>query len=81
MGIVNVSPYAELMARNGITQARIAEELGYSRQAVNSWLTGKVEPKLSMKEWKKLAKLFGTTVEHLPDSFALQPINSHSRQN
>lgn len=69
-----VSPYAELMARNGVTQARIAKELGYSRQAVNSWLTGKVEPKLTMKEWKKLAKLFGTTIEKLPDSFELQEV-------
>ncbi len=76
MHSIYVSPYAELMARNGITQARIAEELGYSRQAVNSWLTGKVEPKLSLKEWRKLADLFGTSLDHLPDSFAPQPVHN-----
>ncbi len=66
----HISPYAELMARNGVTQAEIAEELGYSRQAVNSWFTGKVEPKLSLNDWYKLAKLFNTSIEDLPLAFA-----------
>jgi DNA-binding XRE family transcriptional regulator len=70
-----VSPYAELMARNGVTQAQIADFLGYSRQSVNSWFTGKVDPKLTLREWRRLASFLGTTVDHLPDSFAPQPID------
>jgi len=68
----HISPYAEMMARTGVTQAQIAEELGYSRQAVNAWFTGKVEPKLTIKEWRKLAYLFDTSMDHLPESFAPQ---------
>jgi len=77
--VKRISPYAEMMARNGITQIEIAKELGYSRQAVNVWFTGKVDPKLTIREWKKLANLFGTTVDHLPDSFAPQPIETNSK--
>jgi DNA-binding XRE family transcriptional regulator len=73
-----ISPYAELMARNGVTQAQIAESLGYSRQAVNSWFTGKVEPKLTIKQWKKLAAMLATTTDHLPDNFAPQQIERKS---
>lgn len=65
-----ISPYAELMAKNAVTQAEIAKELGYSKQAVNSWFTGKVEPKLSLNDWNKLAKLFNTSIADLPLSFA-----------
>jgi DNA-binding XRE family transcriptional regulator len=71
----HISPYAELMARNGVTQAEIATELGYSKQAVNSWFTGKVEPKLSIKDWRKLAKLFNTSLDHLPETFAPQALH------
>jgi len=76
--IKHISPYAELMARNGITQAQIATELGYSRQSVNGWFTGKVEPKLSLKEWRKLAKLLNTSVDHLPETFAPQVMHEIS---
>ncbi|NMF57890.1 helix-turn-helix transcriptional regulator [Pseudanabaena yagii] len=73
--VKKISPYAELMARNGVTQAQIADSLGYSRQSVNSWFTGKVDPKLTLREWRKLASLLGTSLDHLPDSFAPQPID------
>jgi putative transcriptional regulator len=76
--VKHISPYAELMARNGVTQAQIAEELGYSRQSVNSWFTGKVVPKLSLKEWRKLANLFDTSMDNLPESFAPEPIHDKS---
>ncbi len=76
--VKHISPYAELMARNGVTQSQIAEELGYSRQSVNSWFTGKVVPKLSLKEWRKLAILFGTTMDNLPESFAPELIHGKS---
>jgi len=65
-----------MMAINGITQTQIADSLGYSRQSVNAWFTGKVEPKLSLREWRQLANLFGTTIDHLPDSFGSQ-IHTH----
>ena len=71
----HISPYAELMARNGVTQAEIAAHLGYSKQAVNSWFTGKVEPKLSISDWRKLAKLFNTSLDHLPETFSPQPVH------
>lgn len=78
MGKEFISPYAELMARNGVTQTQIADSLGYSRQSVNSWFTGKVEPKLTLREWRILATLFDTSLEHLPESFAPKPIHTHN---
>jgi len=66
------------MARNGVTQAQIAEQLGYSRQSVNSWFTGKVTPKLSLREWRKLATLFGTNMDNLPESFSPEIIHIKS---
>jgi DNA-binding XRE family transcriptional regulator len=63
------------MAIRGITQVDIAKTLGYSKQSVNAWFTGKVEPRLTLTEWKKLAELMGTTVDRLPNSFSPQPIH------
>lgn len=68
------SPYAEFMFRANVTQRDIAERLGYSYQAVNSWFTGKVVPKLTLEQWHDLADLLGTTIDKLPRSFAPQSI-------
>lgn len=69
------SPYAELMFRANITQKDIAEALGYSQNAVSAWFTGKVVPRLSLDEWAIVASLFNTTIDHLPRSFAPQPLH------
>ncbi len=50
-------------ARKNWTQADLAEEIGVSRQAVNSIETGKFVPSTILS--LKMAKVFETTVEIL----------------
>jgi transcriptional regulator with XRE-family HTH domain len=64
------------MAIRGITQQQIADELGIRRETVSHWMTGKTTPKLSLEEWDRLAELLGTTIDHLPRTFAPQPIHN-----
>jgi putative transcriptional regulator len=73
-----VSPYAELMSRAGVTQRDIAETLGKHPNTVNAWFTGKATPRLSLTEWKALAKLMHTKIQNLPETFAPQPIHNTS---
>lgn len=46
-----------------ISQARLAEMIGMSQQAVAKWETGKAEP--DSATLKKLASIFGTTIDDL----------------
>jgi putative transcriptional regulator len=58
----------ELRAERQWTQAQLADEVGVSRQTINSIETGRFEPSLSLA--LKLARLFGTSVDtifSLPD--------------
>ena len=60
----------ELRGERGWTQAQLAEEVGVSRQTINSIETGRFEPGLSLA--LKLARLFGTPVDAI---FALPEEN------
>jgi DNA-binding XRE family transcriptional regulator len=42
-----------------LSQKRLAEILGVSRQTVNYWESGKVSPKLTFNQWVDLCKLLG----------------------
>lgn len=58
----------ELRGQRGWTQAQLADEVGVSRQTINSIETGRFEPSLTLA--LKLARLFATPVESifsLPD--------------
>jgi putative transcriptional regulator len=58
----------ELRAVRQWTQAQLADEVGVSRQTINSIETGRFEPSLSLA--LKLARLFGASVDtifSLPD--------------
>ena len=48
-------------AKKNLTQADLAEQIGVSRQAVNSIETGKFVPSTVLA--LKMAKVFGTAVE------------------
>ncbi|MBW4551044.1 MAG: helix-turn-helix domain-containing protein [Aphanocapsa sp. GSE-SYN-MK-11-07L] len=66
------------MAVRGITQQQIADHLGVHVQTVKNWMTGRTQCRLTLDEWESLAQLMGTKVEHLPRSFAPQPIHDTS---
>lgn len=58
----------QLRGERGWTQAQLAEEVGVSRQTINSIETGRFEPSLTLA--LKLARLFARPVETifaLPD--------------
>lgn len=62
----------ELRGERGWTQAQLAEQVGVSRQTINSIETGRFEPSLSLA--LRLARLFATPVDAI---FAL-PVESRS---
>lgn len=63
------SPLVTMRLAAGLTQKDIADALGKAEQSVRNWEHGKVEPKLTIAETKKLCKMLGKTLEQLPDSF------------
>jgi putative transcriptional regulator len=52
-----------LRAERDWTQARLAEELGVSRQTVNALETGKYDPSLPLAF--RIARVFGSTIEEV----------------
>jgi len=71
----SVSPLAGLMTMRGKTQQQIADLLDVRRETVSNWMTGKTPTRLTLEEWDRLAKFLDTSLEHLPRSFAPQPIH------
>ena len=53
----------ELRDERGWSQARLAEELGVSRQTVNAIETGRFDPSLPLD--LRIAQLFGSPVEQI----------------
>lgn len=53
----------ELRDERGWSQARLAEELGVSRQTVNAIETGRFDPSLPLA--LRIAQLFGRPVEQI----------------
>ena len=52
-----------LRARDGLSQAHLAERLGVSRQTVNAIETGRYDPSLPLAF--KIAALFGKPIEKI----------------
>ncbi len=55
--------YAALRDAKGVTDYRVAADLGFSRTTLCDWGKGKFTPKLD--KLKKLADYFGVTLEEL----------------
>ncbi|MDR0975999.1 MAG: helix-turn-helix domain-containing protein [Christensenellaceae bacterium] len=53
----------ETLKRNGISQYRLAQELGLTTRAVNLWVLGKREPDFDMLI--RLARRLNTTTDYL----------------
>lgn len=64
------SPLVKLREKAGLTQESFARSLGVTDHTIRNWEKGRAEPKLTIKQWKKLCELLNCTVEELPNSFA-----------
>jgi DNA-binding XRE family transcriptional regulator len=58
-----------------MTQQDLADSLGVSTQTISNWETGQTKPKLTLADWRKLAKVLGVSMDELPNDFGPQPIH------
>ena len=56
----------------GITQEELANELDVTSRTVINWERGHHEPKLTIRQMKKLCRLLGKSIEEIPDNFPRQ---------
>lgn len=64
----------ELRREKGITQKQIARALNVSEQTVRNWEHGVYEPRFTVAQMKLLCKLFGRSLDELPNQ--LSPSNA-----
>lgn len=55
--------FADLRKEKGISQEKLAKEMGVSFAAINHWENGKREPTLNML--RKISKYFDVTIDYL----------------
>jgi DNA-binding XRE family transcriptional regulator len=78
MTIEYESPLMRLRTLRRMTQQDLADSLGVSTQTISNWETGQTKPKLTLSDWRKLAKVLGVSIDELPDDFGPQPIHDSS---
>jgi DNA-binding transcriptional regulator YiaG len=63
------SALVRLRRSRNLTQKQIADALGVTVQTVSNWEVGRVEPKLTIRQFKVLLKILECSVDELPDDF------------
>ncbi len=61
------SALAKLRRIHDVTQKQVADALGVTIQTVSNWEVGRVEPKLTIRQFKALLKILRCSVDELPD--------------
>lgn len=61
------SALVRLRRSRNLTQKQIADALGVTVQTVSNWEVGRVEPKLTIRQFKVLLKMLECSVDELPD--------------
>lgn len=61
------SALVRLRRSRNLTQKQIADALGVTVQTVSNWEVGRVEPKLTIRQFKVLLKILECSVDELPD--------------
>lgn len=56
-----------LRKRAGVTQRALANALEITDHTYRNWLTGRSQPSLSIRQFKRLCKVLDCTPEELPD--------------
>jgi transcriptional regulator with XRE-family HTH domain len=71
------SALAKLRRNRNVTQKQIADALGVTVQTVSNWEVGRVEPKLTIRQFKALLQILKCSVDELPDD--LGPVNVNNK--
>jgi transcriptional regulator with XRE-family HTH domain len=71
------SALVRLRRMQNLTQKQIADALGVTVQTVSNWEVGRVEPKLTIRQFKALLQILKCSVDELPDD--LGPLNADGR--
>lgn len=69
------SALVRLRRMENLTQKQIADALGVTVQTVSNWEVGRVEPKLTIRQFKALLQILKCSVDNLPDD--LGPTDIH----
>lgn len=76
------SPLMRLRTLRRCSQKDLAKAVGVSRQTISNWENGRVEPELTLSQYKALCMALGIeSIRELPDSFAPQPIQNTINQS
>ncbi|NET36887.1 MAG: helix-turn-helix transcriptional regulator [Cyanothece sp. SIO1E1] len=63
------SVFVNLREKLGLTQKQVAEAVGVTEQTIRNWEHGKVVPKLSVPQMKRLCEVLRLPIEEVPDYF------------
>ncbi|NET38085.1 MAG: helix-turn-helix transcriptional regulator [Cyanothece sp. SIO1E1] len=63
------SVFVNLREQLGLTQRQVAEAVGVTQQTIRNWEHGKVVPKLSVPQMKRLCQVLRLPIEEVPDDF------------
>lgn len=58
-----------LREQRGLTQEAVAEALGVTDHTIRNWEKGRTEPRLTIRQIKRLCAVFECTLDDLPDDF------------
>lgn len=61
------SALARLRRIHDVTQKQVADALGVTVQTISNWEVGRVEPKLTIRQFKALLKILQCSADELPD--------------
>lgn len=61
------SALAKLRRVHDVTQKQVADALGVTIQTVSNWEVGRVEPKLTIRQFKALLQILQCSIDQLPD--------------
>jgi putative transcriptional regulator len=75
MTLENVSPLAMLRRLRFMSQEELGKAIGVTGNTVARWERGEVQPRLTPRQYKELAKVLHIKPEELPDDFGPQPIH------
>ena len=63
----------KLREKAGLTQEAVAVELGVTDHTIRNWEKGRAEPRLTIRQVKKLCRLLNCSLDELPDDFGPVP--------
>ncbi len=63
---------AKMRQELGMTQEEFAKEFGVTPRTVLNWENGHHEPKLTIRQVKRLCQLLNKPIESIPDTFGYQ---------